>query len=192
MVLSISEAPPPHVSRPVIRTILLWHLAALVLVVGIAMASWVRHRHQFDAFMIRAGLEYDVPPRLLAAVIWKESRFQPDAVGGAGEIGLMQITELVGYEWAGAHELEDFVKTDLFDPQTNLRAGAWYLAKGLDQWDRYEDPLPFALAQYNAGYGNAKRWARKALDADAFIDNITYPNTQRYVRDILKRYRGRY
>lgn len=173
-----------------LKTLIFWHMFALILVVSFAMSSWIRHRHQYDSLIIDAGLEHGLPPQLISAVIWKESRFKADAVGGVGEIGLMQITELVGYEWAGEKGIEDFEKNHLFNPKTNLNVGAWYLAKGMKKWDMYDDPLPFALAEYNAGHANVKRWSRKASDAHGFIERITYPNTQRYVRDILERYRG--
>jgi soluble lytic murein transglycosylase len=131
-----------------------------------------------------------VDPRLVASLIWKESRFRPGLTGKAGEIGLMQVTEAAGREWAEAHDVHDFAKHDLFQPETNVRAGTWYLARAIEHWSDRPDPLPFALAEYNAGRANATRWAVDAETARAFRDNITYPTTKRYVRDVLKRYRG--
>ena len=181
-----------QISRTTLLTIIKWHLAVLILLSGVGVATWTRHRHQYDALMVEIGQEHGINPRLISAVIWKESRYKPQAVGGAGEIGLMQVTELAGYEWAGAHGIENFKKEDLFNPRTNLQAGTWYLARAKDHWDMYDDPIPFALAEYNAGYANVKRWSRKASNAHEFQARITYPNTQRYVRDIKKRYEGKW
>lgn len=172
--------------------ILRWHLAALILLGGMGAAKWARDRHQFDRLMIEVAQQHEMSPRLISALVWKESRYRPDAVGQSGEIGLMQVTELVGYEWAGAHGKEDFRKEDLFDAEINLQAGTWYLAQAKKRWTFFDDPIPAALAEYNAGYANARRWTRKAFTEEQFINNITYPSTQRYVRDILKRYRGTY
>jgi len=180
-----------HISKETVITIVKWHLAALVLLVGVGLAAWIRHQHQYDALMVQIGKEHGLNPRLISAVIWKESRYKPQAVGSAGEVGLMQVTELVGYEWAGAHGIDDFTKEDLFKPEINLQAGTWYLARAASHWTMYDDPIPYALAEYNAGYANVTRWSRKASDSYEFMQRITYPNTQRYVRDILKRYRGK-
>ena len=180
-----------HISKNTVWTIVRWHVAALLLFSGMGLATWIRHQHQYDGLMVRVGQEHGLSPRLISAVIWKESRYRPQAVGGAGEVGLMQVTELVGYEWAGAHGIESFTQADLFRPEINLQVGAWYLSRAAAHWSMYDDPIPYALAEYNAGRSNVKRWSRKASDSHEFMQRITYPNTQRYVRDILKRYRGK-
>ena len=49
--------------------------------------------HSQDEVIIAAASIYDMDPALIKAVIWRESRFNPDAVGAAGELGLMQIRD---------------------------------------------------------------------------------------------------
>ena len=48
--------------------------------------------HAYDSAIVKASALYGVDARLIRAVIWKESRFNPKCVGKAGEIGLMQVT----------------------------------------------------------------------------------------------------
>ena len=170
--------------------VIYWNGVAAILIVCLAGISIIRKIHQYDTLIVRISRTHDIDPRLVAAMIWKESRFRPHDVGKAGEIGLMQVTDVVGYEWAQAQNVKNFVKHDLFNPETNIKVGTWYLAKAINYWNRYSDAIPFALAEYNAGRSNAKRWSKNASDSIAFCENITYPTTKRYIKDILERYRG--
>lgn len=161
------------------------------IVVGVGSSLWLYRVHRFNDVFEQVGHEYGVDPDLLAAIVWQESRFQPNAVGRVGEYGLMQVTETVGHEWAAANQQEDFMPDRLFDPLTNVRVGAWYLSVALAQWSVRDDPLPYALAQYNAGRSNALRWARDDEGcAEQFINQITFPGTRAYVTLIINRYRG--
>ncbi|MBU0679746.1 MAG: lytic transglycosylase domain-containing protein [Verrucomicrobia bacterium] len=165
-------------------------MAALI-IIGLAGASVLRRIHSYDALIVRIAREYGVDPRLISAVAWKESRFDPGCTGKAGEIGLMQVREIAAKEWAEAQELEHFSKHELYNPETNIRAGTWYLARAISAWSIRRDPLPYALAEYNSGRSNVLRWADgDDDDARIFWGQITYPTTKRYVRDILKKYRG--
>jgi soluble lytic murein transglycosylase len=82
---------------------------------------------------------------------------------------------------------------ELFDPKTNLQAGTWYLRRALEHWDAQSNPLPFALAEYNAGASRAQRWAggdnTNGLTTTEFLRNIDFPGTRKYVDSIIERYR---
>jgi len=169
-----------------------WLAATLFLLVALGAALLLHRVHQHDRLIVRIAREMQLDPRLISAVIWVESKFDAGAVGGVGEIGLMQVTETVGKEWATANRVEPFSLHDLFSPEVNIRAGSWYLAKAIKDWSTRPDPLPYALAQYNAGRSNALRWSRNdGNKPEVFLEQITYPTTRRYIEDILKRYRGR-
>ncbi len=147
---------------------------------------------RYDSLIARAAGRYKVPPELIKAVIWRESRFQPDKTGQHGERGLMQITEGAAADWARAEKIETFVPTDLFDPKVNIEAGAWYLKKALDHWSAKDNPLPFALAEYNAGRTRVKRWVvdsgrgetAGAIDLQTAMD---FPATKSYIAAIAAR-----
>lgn len=153
--------------------------------IGALAIGWLRHVLALDELIHSVAIEMGVEPRLVRAVAWRESRMRPRAVGGVGERGLMQVTETVGLKWAENHDLYAFAVDDLFDPETNIRAGTWYLARALDQWSDRSDPVPYALAQYNAGRSHALRWAREdGGDPLQFVAQITYPSTRAYIADI--------
>src|SRR5437016_12407479 len=81
-------------------------------------------------------------PMLVKAVIWRESRFDPRKYGGAGERGLMQVSEKAAKEWARQNKIANFRVDQLFDPKTNLEAGTWYLRRAFEHWETQSDPLP--------------------------------------------------
>ncbi len=160
------------------------------------LKNWTDYR-RYDALIVRVSAAHNVDPRLVKAVIWRESRFQSDMQGRNGERGLMQVTELAARDWAQANNAARFEPAQLFHPETNVTVGTWYLSKALQRWNgRGEDAVAFALAEYNAGRSRVDRWVRDAerrdgrerLDADAFQANIPFPSTARYVRTILERY----
>lgn len=181
-----------HVTRQTALKVLYWNVVFALTIALLGAASFVRRIHLYDTLIVMVAREHGLDPRLVSSVIWIESRFDPVRVGKAGEVGLMQVTEAAGWEWARASGMTFFAKCDLYAPEVNLRAGTWYLARAVSRWSHFSDPLPYALAEYNAGPSNARRWAEiGGSDSRRFWESITYPGTQRYVRDVLKRYRGR-
>jgi soluble lytic murein transglycosylase len=150
--------------------------------------------HRFDALITKVATEHRLDPRLVKAVVWRESRFQSDMLGKNGERGLMQISPIAAREWATVNAISDFEPDQLFDPKINLEIGTWYLGKAMQHWNNQEDAVPFALAEYNAGHSRVDRWVRVAsqkspqLSAQTFEDSIDFPSTAHYVRTILARY----
>ncbi|OQW96107.1 MAG: hypothetical protein BWK77_06405 [Verrucomicrobia bacterium A1] len=169
---------------------LAWDLGIAVAMIAIGLGALYWRVHRFDGAIWAAGTAYGVDPELLRAMIWRESRFDPGALGKAGEIGLMQVTPGAAAEWAAAESRSRPTRQELLDPKTNTRAGAWYIGRAIRRWSGRPDPVPFALAEYNAGLSNADRWARNATNALEFRERIGYPTTRKYVDDILARYRG--
>jgi len=86
--------------------------------------------------------------RLMAAVIYQESRFDPYAKSMTYVEGLMQVTR------AAADEMGI---QDRLDPVQSVRAGIKYLSRMYDKFDQIDDAyqrILFALASYNVGYGH--------------------------------------
>ncbi|MDX8523417.1 transglycosylase SLT domain-containing protein [Mesorhizobium sp. MSK_1335] len=100
---------------------------------------------QYSTIIARYAASYGVPVSLAKAVIKIESNYRPNLVGGAGEIGLMQIkpatARMMGYTGSAK---------GLFDPDTNIKYGMKYLAmaQGLGGGTTCG-----TILKYNAGHG---------------------------------------
>ena len=152
---------------------------------------WQDHLERSQDGPIRAAAQrYGVEPALVKAIVWRESHFHPRVRGRAAEIGLMQLQEEAAREWAGAEHLDGFEHEHCLDPATNTLAGTWYLRKLLRRYARTDNPLPYALADYNAGRGNVLKWnlGPAATNSAAFVEHIGFPSTKTYVRSVLRRY----
>lgn len=100
----------------------------------------------WDDLFRAAAKTHGLDWRLLAAVAFTESRFDP-AAEHAGAMGLMQLV---------SQTAERFGATDPYDPDQNVRAGARHLSWLADQFDDVPEDqrLPFILAAYNIGLGH--------------------------------------
>ena len=94
--------------------------------------------------------------RLVASVIYHESRFHIEANSAKGAVGLMQIRSA------------RYTDEEMLDPETNLRTGTRYLVRlmGLFSADAADsrEALKFTLAAYNMGEGRLWQWMEKALE----------------------------
>jgi soluble lytic murein transglycosylase len=130
-----------------------------------------------DDIIRQQSAEKGVPPELIAAVIWKESKFR-DQTSNAGARGLMQITPTTAKEIEKLSGGQTFEFDDLADPDINIRYGTFYLAHLLDL---YEGNEVAALAAYNAGPTIVEEWGGKEAD----LDQIDFGETHDYVEDVL-------
>jgi soluble lytic murein transglycosylase len=168
-------------------------LAAVVLAAG-SLWLWLwwqgRLERRQDGPIRAAAARYGVAPALVKAIVWRESRFDPAARGQAQEIGLMQISADAAREWADAEHIVGFEHDQCFDPATNTLASTWYLRKLLKRYAQTDNPVPYALADYNAGRANVLKWNKDAAatNSEAFIAQIGFPSTKAYVEAVMKRY----
>ncbi len=101
-------------------------------------------------YSIRAAASavYKVPLWLINGIITAESAWRPDAVSPCGAQGLMQLMPIV---------CQEYEITDPFDPEQNIMGGTRHIARQLKS--RFvRGNIPLALAAYNAGIGNVKRY----------------------------------
>ncbi len=126
----------------------------------------------------------ELNPLLVMSLIRQESRFEKDIGSIAGAKGLMQIMPTTG-EWvANKANVKNY---SLVDPEDNIKLGTWYLDY---THDRYDHHSMLAVASYNAGPGNVAQWVRRygLEDADAFVQNIPFPETKGYVEAVFGNY----
>lgn len=162
-------------------------LGALVL----WLERWRTYRENSqDAVILGAAAKHRVSPALIKAVVWRESWFNPNAKGRSGEMGLMQIMKETGSDWAAAERVRFYVPERLYDPAKNTECGAWYLKRLLVRYARTDNPLPYALAAYNAGPGHVAKWSTgpAATNSAMFTRQIAFPGTKKYVEAVTKRF----
>jgi soluble lytic murein transglycosylase len=157
--------------------------------------------HRYDTLIAQQASIYRLDPDLVWSLIYEETYFRPWMVGGAGEVGLMQVTPTVAREWAaqtGMRELEREMAQDpskaLRDPERNLQIGCWYLEKLYGEYQDMPGVEARMVAGYNAGPSRAADWNRtqdgaRPLSENEFVARIDIPSTRAYVTSILERYR---
>jgi soluble lytic murein transglycosylase len=161
-------------------------VAAFLVVRQTSPAWWQRlwYPLEYEEIVRGHSRNYRLPPELLAAVIYQESKFRADARSASGAIGLMQLLPSTAEGIAERTGGTRFRVSDLYDPELNVRYGAWYLRHLLD---RYGDERT-ALAAYNAGQRNVDRWR-------AAGEGIPFQETRHYVTrvdDLKEIYRRAY
>jgi soluble lytic murein transglycosylase len=116
---------------------------------------------------------YHLEPALLAAVIYQESKFNSDARSKSGAIGLMQLLPSTAHGIALHTGGSKFRTADLYNPELNVRYGAWYLRHLLDKYHGERT----ALAAYNAGQQNVDTWIANGqgirfAETRAYVDKV--------------------
>jgi len=143
---------------------------------------------RYTAEITAAAERYELSPQLVRAVVFQESRFDPEARGKAGEVGLMQVLPGgAGTEWARMNDRPVPTVRELENPAFNLNVGCWYLEQGMRHYTGYREETELALARYNAGQSRADKWRPEERGGDV-IGLISIPSTQRYVTQIMRRY----
>jgi membrane-bound lytic murein transglycosylase F len=162
----------------------------------------------YDEILQWAGRSHGIDWRLLASLMYEESRFDPDAVGPGGSAGLFQFMPLT---------MSDLDMEDPHHPNEAAEAGAWYLKWLMDRFADLElpDRVAMAIASYNVGprhVFDARQLAREmGFDPDRWRGNVEtamlilddaevarrYPagvcrcrRAVGYTRRILRRYRA--
>ncbi|NLO08889.1 MAG: lytic transglycosylase domain-containing protein [Clostridiales bacterium] len=127
-------------------------------------ASYMEKSTSLDDIFERASIKYNVPLNLLKAIGKAESDFNPNAVSKSGAQGVMQLMPGTA---------ADLGVTDSFDPEQNIMGGSKYIS---DLLKRYDGDTKLALAAYNAGMNNVKKYGGIP----------PFKETQNYVVKVMK------
>ena len=141
---------------------------------------------EYETYIRVHAEENGIPPAYAAAVILAESSYRPEAVSSADARGLMQLLPSTG-EWIAGKYGDAFSEEDLFDPETNIKYGCWYLGFLME---RYEGDMRCASSAFHAGQGNVDKWLENPeYSTDGkHLDVIPYESTETYVERVLKYY----
>ena len=164
----------------------------IALVVGILVdACWntldrVLYPKKYSEYVTKYSKEYNIPEDLIYATIKVESSFDPEAISRSGARGLMQLMPAT-FEWltSDEHLGEHLTPNMLYDPETNIRYGVYYLKYLLTKFDYNWD---LVSAAYNGGEGNVSEWLLDKKYSDGKGGLRDYPKkfneTKNYVKKI--------
>ncbi len=134
------------------------------------------------------GKETRVDPYLILAVARQESTFRPALSSSAGAQGVMQVMPATAKWLARIEPALTIIQAQRLDlPANSLRVGTYYLSRMIRQFD---GNIVYALAAYNAGPGNVRKWRKRSPhgDLDDFIETLPYRETSHYVKAVLGNY----
>ncbi len=174
-----------QVSRPA-----LFLLIFITLVIACLVGGYILVVHffpvRYEEEIKTASEKYGLDPAFVMAVIDTESGFEPSAESNAGARGLMQIMPDTGAWIAEKLDIDDFEEDDLYNPETSIRLGVWYLDYLENRFTLNET----VAASYNAGQGKVSEW----LDDPDYSDDgvklkkIPYEETENYVAKVMRAY----
>ena len=143
----------------------------------------------YEEYVEKYSEEFEVDPVLVFSVIKVESNFQPRATSNVGARGLMQLME-EAYDWV-KFRLDDDSESfdDMYDPETNIRYGTYYLSFLME---RYDGSIDLTAAAYHCGMGQVDSWLEDGtISAENFdVNDIPAENdqTSHYVNKINDAY----
>ena len=150
-------------------------------------AERAQHPLEFADMIVQYSLAQKLDPALVSAIILCESSFNPKAESYLGARGLMQLME----DTAGwiAHKLDEddasYTFDRLYDAETNIRFGTWYLGY-LSR--RFDGDATKIVCAYHAGQGNVDAWLKnpKYSRDGVTLDTIPTDDTSRYATRVLR------
>ena len=174
---------------PLLAVLLVLALAGTVLFSAFRekIDRW-EYPQRYEEYVEYYAGKYGIDPMILYAFIRTESNFDPNVDSDAGARGLMQITE-VTFDWIKTKiaPTENLTFDDLYDPETNIRFGSYFVSYCLL---RYDDHLATAAAAYHNGVGAVDALLKEAqYSSDGItLDRYPYPQMRQYVKKITESY----
>ena len=126
---------------------------------------------------------------LVHGITRQESSFDKAAVSHAGARGMMQLMPGTAREQAGKMGYGYDYGRLTSDPNYNVMLGSAYFQRLVNMWD---GNYPLAVASYNAGAGNVRKWVRNYgdprgnVDIVSWIEKIPFEETRGYVQRVLE------
>ena len=153
----------------IIPTILLFVTAIILFILSTTFFP-VKHLSVIEKY----SNAYSLNPILISSIINVESNYNSKSVSDAGAVGLMQILPSTAEEIATKLNIDNY---DLFDVDTNIQFGCYYMSYLLNLYNNDESK---ALMAYNAGLGTVNHWISQNINSN----DIPYKETKDYLKKI--------
>lgn len=164
------------------KRIFISFFVVIFFITSIAIFFAVRYPLNYQGYIITYSKLYNLDPVLVASLINEESSFDKNAISSRGAKGLMQLMPQTAKYVCNLMN-ENYESINLFDPETNIKIGCYYLGYLTEKFD----DTTSVLSAYNAGEYTVRLWLeRKDNSPDGkTLLNIPYPQTKVYVNKIL-------
>ena len=171
----------------IVRSVVIVVILCLSLVIGyVYQTIWHKidlnnHPRDFSEYVTKYAEEYGVPEYILYAVIKTESDFESNKLSENGEVGLMQISPET-FSWLLTLTKENLDPGILYDPETNIRYGAYMLSYLYTEYSRWN--TVFAIKE--AGQTTVDAWMYDRNLTDELGNLVKFPDeaTETYVDQI--------
>ena len=143
----------------------------------------VNHPKEYTDYVEVYSYQYGVPEYVVYSVIKVESNFESGAVSDVGAVGLMQLMPET-FVWLTTENGENLNAATLYDPETNIKYGTYYLSKLYLQFGTWDE----VYAAYNAGPTKVSEWLedKKYSENGKTLDEIPFKETADYVKKLNK------
>jgi soluble lytic murein transglycosylase len=165
-----------------LKYILFFIIALAVIVSVLDNTAKIMFPEKYKQYVMEYSRKNNLDPYLVFAIIKVESNFNTEAVSQKNARGLMQISQKTGQWGARVLKLKQYTEKSLFDPETNISIGCWYLSVLIKEFG----DLDLVIAAYNGGSGNVKEWLKnKDLSTSGkSLDKIPFKETETYLKKV--------
>lgn len=168
------------------KTVIIILLAAIILgliaSVILSLAERIIFPENYKDIVYKYAQKYAVPPELVFAVIKAESGFDKNAQSRVGAQGLMQLMPSTA-EWLAEEHLNDNPHLiSLYDPETNIKYGTYYLQYLFSRFGSWEK----AIIAYNWREGNFAKFIEESGYTEGEYNSIPVSETRNYVKKVTQ------
>ena len=169
--------------RFIIFVLLAWFLLYFIVGDGKTFIMKKLYPIEYQEYVEEYSAEFSLDKNLVYAVIKVESNFDKGAESVAGAKGLMQLMDKTAVECNSKGKFGYQIPSDLFNPESNIRLGCYYLRHLIDIYKDAE----MAIIAYNGGTGNVREWLSdpELSDGSGGLKQIPYKETRKYVKKVF-------
>ena len=163
------------------KSLILFVSLCFVSVVLFVVFNFFVSKNDYDDLIEKYSADYDLEKELVLAIVKAESDFDKNAVSKSDAMGLMQIIPNTA-KWIAGEFDELYEKQKMFEPETNIKYGCFYLRYLFDKFERQD----VVICAYNAGEGVVREW----LDDQGNLlkEKISYEETRNYLKKVTEYY----
>lgn len=161
------------------KYLILFCVLTIIYIVLFIVFNFFVLKKDYQFYVEKYSLEYNLESDLVYAVIKAESNFDEKAISKSGALGLMQIIPRTA-TWIAGEFGEVYEKQKLFEPETNIKYGCFYLNY---LFKKFND-IKVVICAYNAGEGVVRNWID--TEGNLLEEKIDYEETKIYLNRVLQ------